>query len=258
VAAIVSTANAFEGKIEATVTQGSETTPLLYTVAANFLRIEVAGTNSPNPIDIVDLKSGALTLVFPHNRSFVRLKSAVAGVADLGQTKINEPRPATAATIPTPPAGIGPQSQGATASNIPPMPMPPSQGYGAPGMPPMMSEKIELKPTGKKEKILGYACEQFEIQARGETMEIWATDKLLPFQPYLRNQTPPFGPRMIEEQWAEPLRAKNLFPLRAILHFDNATERFRFEVKSVKPGKIDNKDLFLPPPDYTEIQPLPF
>jgi hypothetical protein len=132
-------------------------------------------------------------------------------------------------------------------------PMPPM-----PPMPPMMSEKIELKPTGKKEKILGYACELFELRHWGETLEIWATGELFPYQAYLRNQPSHFGPRMIEEQWPGLLTAKKLFPLRAILHFDNATERFRFEVKSIKPGKIDNKDLFLPPPDYTEIQPLPF
>ena len=143
----------------------------------------------------------------------------------------------------------------------------------------MMGEKIELKPTGKKEKILGFACEQFEIKQRGETMEIWATDKLLPFQPYVRNQPPRFGPRMIEEQWAELLTAKKLFPLRASLRFDvpapppprptekrdegvaaTSPERFRFEVKSITPEKIDDKDgkLFQPPPDYAEIQPLPF
>ncbi|MEY2485863.1 MAG: hypothetical protein QOH39_1511 [Verrucomicrobiota bacterium] len=133
---------------------------------------------------------------------------------------------------------------------MPPMPMIP--------MPQM--EKMELKPTGKKDKILGFACEQYEIKQHGETMEVWATDKLLPFQPYLRNQPSRFGPRMIEEQWGELLTAKKLFPLRASLHYDNGAERFHFEVKSVTPQKIDNKDgkLFQPPEGYFEIQPLPF
>lgn len=251
--AIASNAAAFEGKIEATITQGSEATPLLYTVGANFLRIEVTGTTAVNPIDIVDLKSGELTLLFPHNRSFVRLKSvAVAGVADPGHGKSGEPGSATPATMLPMPPGIGPQSQGATAPNIPPMPPMPVM--------PMMSEKIELKPTGKKDKILGFVCEQFEIKARGETMEIWATDKLLPLQPYVRNQAPRFGPRMIEEQWPALLTAKKLFPLRASLHFDEGAEHFRFEVKSIKPEKITDKDgkPFQPPPDYAEIQPLPF
>lgn len=129
-----------------------------------------------------------------------------------------------------------------------------------PMMPPPMSEKIELKPTGKKEKRLGFACEQFEIKQRGETMEIWATDKLLPYQPYVRSQPHRFGPRMMEEQWAELLKTRNLFPLLVTLKFENGAERFRFEVKSVTAKKLTEADasLFQPPPGYVEIRPLPF
>jgi hypothetical protein len=45
--------------------------------------------------------------------------------------------------------------------------------------------------------------------------------------------------------------------LRAGLRFDEGAEHIRFEVKSVTQGKVDQKELFQPPPDYTEI-PLPF
>ena len=124
---------------------------------------------------------------------------------------------------------------------------------------PAMAEKLELKATGKKEKILGYACEQYELKQRGETLEIWATDQLLPYQPYLRSQPHRFGPRMLEEQWPQMLTSRKLFPLRVSLRFDNGQERFRFEVKSIKSDKIDEKDrtLFQPPADYTEVRPLP-
>ncbi len=131
-------------------------------------------------------------------------------------------------------------------------------------MPPMPMEKLELKPTGKKDKILGYECEQFEIKQRGETMEIWATDQLPPYQAYLRNEPHRFGPRMIEEQWPALLTAKKLFPLRASLRFDigpgqtAGPERFHFEVKSIKPEKVSDEKLFQPPEGYFEIQPLPF
>ena len=129
-----------------------------------------------------------------------------------------------------------------------------------PMMPPLMSEKIELKPTGKKEKILGFACEQFEIKQRGETMEIWATDKLLPFNRYTRNQPPRFGPRRLEEQWPELLEPKKLFPVRVSLRFVNGAERYRFEVKTISPTKITDEEgkLFQLPEGFTEIQPLPF
>jgi hypothetical protein len=153
--------------------------------------------------------------------------------------------------MPVNPPGVGPQmSASPGAPGMPAMPM----------MPPPMMEKMELKATGEKTNLLGFACEKFELKQRGETMEIWATDQLLPFQNYVRNQPHRFGPRMIEEQWAGLVKSKKLFPLLATLKFDNGTERFRFEVRSVTPQKLTDDDarLFQPPPDYHEIQPLPF
>jgi hypothetical protein len=256
--AIASHATAFEGRIDVVITQGNETTPLLYTVGENFLRIEVTDSDSeksragwPHPIDIVDLKSGALTLVFPHNRSFVRLKG---GAQDSMLAMPGAP------ALPLPP-GIGPQSQPGTAPagvgqggggppHIPAMPM----------MPPMPMEKVELKATGEKKEILGFACTRYELKQHGETLEVWATDKLLPFQQYVRTQPPSFGPRRLEEQWAALLSERRLFPLIVSLRYDHGVERFRFEVKSVKEEKIADPEgkLFRPPPDYHETEPLPF
>ncbi len=91
-------------------------------------------------------------------------------------------------------------------------------------------------------------------------MEIWATDSLIPFHSYRRNQERHFGPRLLEEQWQELLAARNLFPVRAILRSENNAESYRFEVKDITPGKPNDSEgkLFLPPADYTEIPPLPF
>jgi hypothetical protein len=127
-------------------------------------------------------------------------------------------------------------------------------------MPPPMMEKLELTATGDKTNLLGLACEKYELKQRGETMEIWATGHLFPFQPYVQNQPHRFGPRMIEEQWGELLKAKKLFPLLAVLKFENGEERLRFEVKSVTPQKPEEQDsaLFQPPAEYREVQPLPF
>ena len=121
-------------------------------------------------------------------------------------------------------------------------------------------EKMELTGTGEQTNLLGLACEKFQLKQRGEVMEIWATDALLPFQNYVRNQPHRFGRRMIEEQWGDLLKARKLFPLRAVLKFENGAERLRFEVKSVTPGRVEDKDgaLFQPPPDYHELEPLPF
>ncbi len=254
-----SPAGAFEGLIKAASTQGGQTTALLYTVGTNALRIEVTGSARPNPVDVLDRNSGQLTLLFPHNRSFVRLKPA-------------PDNPATPPGFPGMPAGmpvgIGPQTQTTpAASPLPAMPqVPAGMGAGmASGMPslpmmPLPSEGMELKATGLKTNLLGFVCEQFEIKQHGELMGIWATRQLLPFQDYVRNQPPRSGPRLIEQSWARLLTAKKLFPLRASLRFENGPERFRFEVLSVTPQtlKAEEADFFLPPEGYIEIEPLPF
>ena len=137
-----------------------------------------------------------------------------------------------------------------------------------PMMMPPMANKLELTVTGERTNLLGFVCVKYELKQRGQVMEIWATDQLIAFQPYFENQPDGFGMRRLEEQWGDSLKAKKLFPLLAILRFEHlpaqpgnrppaaSPERMRFEVKSVKPGKMTDDSLFQPPPDYLEIQPL--
>jgi hypothetical protein len=321
-------AQTFEGRISATLTRGGETQTLLYTAATNQLRIERGETDHPYARDIVDRETGAVTLVFPHNHSFVRLKntgqasSTAAGMPGMpappgglppgiGPQPFHRPDGSTS-PIPLPPAeplpsagvppglkplrpvtvesaspgllptGIGPTNLPGMSTRpvIPQMPEMPQMPAGvaaqsSPGtaampgrpmmppramMPPMGMQPAELKPTDQTTNLLGYTCTCYELKERGETMEIWATDKLLPFQPWLANQPPRFGPRRIEEQWVELLKARKLFPLRVVLKLENGPERLRFEVTAIEPGKIDPLDgaPFQPPPDYHELEPLPF
>ena len=230
------TAVAFEGRIAAEMARGGQSEALLYTVGTNFLRVEMTnGLYGPTPVDILDLQSGQLTLLFPQNRSFVRLPAAA-------ETR------AAAAVAPTIATAPGPAAF-TTPPNMPAMPMGP-----------MPLQKMELQATGQTTNILGFACRQYEIKQRGRTMEIWATDQLLPFVAYARNQPRPGGGRMMEERWPALLAAQKLFPLRASLRQDNGVERFRFEVKSVTSEKLTDEGggLFQPPPGYFETQPLPF
>lgn len=266
--AILQNASAFEGRITATLTRGGDPENLLYTVGTNFLRVERLETDRPYPRDIVDLTSGQLTLLFSNNRSFVRLPSADQNASATPQLPPQmSPPPGVMQTH------IGPTNLPGTP-NMPQMPnVPAGPGPGAPGMampmmPPMPMEQAGLKVMNDTTNILGYPCAHYEIQQRGEVMEIWATDKLLPFQPWLRNQPHRFGPQMIEEQWGGLLRAKKLFPLLAVLRLQTPStpghaappgpERMRFEVKAITPDKITDDTLFQPPPNYHEIQPLPF
>lgn len=228
---------AFEGRIDVGVTQGGQVLGLLYTAGANGLRIERTETNWAYARNIVNLQTGAITLLFPHNRSFMRLKT----------TSRSSPRPVQGAPGPGRlPPGVGPQ------------------GGGPPGTPtmPMMAmpmEKMELNPTGQTTNLLGYACASYEIKQRGQTMQIWATDQLLPFQSWMPSQPHRLVPRRIGEQWGELLKAKKLFPLLATQRSDKGLERYRFEVKAIRPERITDEDgkLFQAPTNYVEVPALP-
>jgi hypothetical protein len=265
----------FEGRIVASFTRGPETLAVLYTIGANSIRIELTGSAYPYAINIVDRKSGALTLVHPHNRSFMRLKpDANADIPALLRNSGPSPglAPATAQQTPqslpsfpgitNPPAapgslppGIGPQ---AGPANSPPL----GPGNAMPKVMPNMvpQEAIALLATTNKTELKGYACTRYDATNQAQRMEIWATDKLLPFVPYTQNRVPRLGPRGIEDQWPEWLKSRGLFPLKASLHFAHGPEHFHFEVQSITPGHIDDSEgkLFQPPPDYHELEPLPF
>lgn len=220
----------FEGRVTVAITRGGEVQNVLYTAGTNFLRIECLDTNWPHARDIVNLQGDELTLLFPHNRSFVRLNSQMASPA----------RP----QFPSP-------GQPGTPPQMPAMPM----------MPPPPAEKMELTKVGGTTNILGFTCVRYELKQRGQTMEIWATEQLFPYRPYLENQPHHAGLPMIEEQWGKWVAEKNMFPLMAVLKLQNGAERYRFEAKSVTPEKVrpeDETKLFAPPPGYQEIQPLPF
>jgi len=303
---VVGPANAFEGRINATLTRGGQSQTFCYTVGTKDLRIERGETDRPHARNIFDLQTGDLTLLFPHNRSYVRLKASnpnsapqvpgmplppgglPPGIGPQPQAAAppHVPAPPVPPNLPALPPGIGPQA-GATPG-APPMPgmpampnlpaLPPDVGPqagatpGAPAMPgmpnmgamPMMPmpgmDQLELKATDDTKTLLGYACIRYELKQRGEMMEIWATDKLLPYQSWQQNQPPRFGPRMLEEQWPELLKARKLFPLLASLKFENGPERLRFEVTTITPEKIADPDgqLFQPPADYHQLDPLPF
>ena len=129
---------------------------------------------------------------------------------------------------------------------------------GMPGLPmmPMPDEALEIKATGEKADLLGYACARYEIKQRGETMEIWATETLLPFQPYLQKRHSRAPSRLMEECWGDLMKTEKLFPLRVTLKSQNGTERLRFEVKTITPEKIDDRDgsLFQTPAGYHQLE----
>ena len=272
-------AGVFEGRVTASQTRGSEVQTYSYTISTNRLRIERGETDWPHAKNLIALDTGAVTLLFPHNRSFIRQPAATENAAPVGIPAMSVPAapppmnfgPTNLPGMPTPPP-MPAMPNGMAAPPAPPASMPPGMpamppmpvgtGGGLPVMPmmPLPGEALELRATGEKTNLLGYACEKFEIKQRGEIMEIWATDQLIPFRSWQQNQRPRVSPPMIEEKWGDLVRARKLFPLLAVLKFEGGGERLRFEVKTITPQKIEDKDgtLFQPPADYHELEPLPF
>ena len=283
----------FEGTISATLTRaGTQITNFEFNRKGNLLRIENT-TNKLEPINIVDLAANKLTIIYPHNTTFVRVdltkRAAQPGVLPLPP---NSPSLGSgAAGFPTPPNAS--QSEAATGQigpkispppgfsspppmpSIPPMPNNPmaaAPGMGMPSipmMPPMpampgMSGPTELKKTDKTKKIQGFECTLYTMSDRMETFEIWGTNDsdLFPFRlierDYLGHR---FGPQMIEETWPEKLREKSLFPLEATLKMDpGGQERLTFKIDKINSAKADKIDpkLFQSPDKYIEIQASQF
>ena len=109
---MIHSAFAFEGRIHAALTRGGQPANLLYTVGPHCLRVENTATYWPNPVDLLDLPSGEMTLLFPNNRSFVHLPHAGADA--------NPPAPG-AMPLPMPPGGLPP---GVGQHAAPPEPFP--------------------------------------------------------------------------------------------------------------------------------------
>jgi Domain of unknown function (DUF4412) len=281
-------APAFEGRISASISRGGPPAGLLYTVGTNFVRVEMTDTNVLNTVDVLDRRSGTVTLLLPRNHCFIRLGSEAANPST---TPSDFPSMADGL-----PPGIGPQTPpvspagttgmpGAPAWPQPPGTLPPGIGptnfarlpaprpfapapvpSANPGLSAMRMAMMpagggfELRATGQKTNLLGYACDRYEIKQWGQTMEIWATDQLLPFQDYLSTQPPRAGPPMIELRWGELLSARKLFPLLASLRFANGLERYHFEVRAIMPGRLTAQDArrFEAPQGYVELPSRPF
>lgn len=255
----------FEGIIEAKLTRGSHAESYTYSVGTNMLRLVRNETDHPYATNLIELDSGRMTLIFPHNRAFIRMKRLEHPAAS----------PPGFPEIPIPPGGlpqgIGPQA-GFTETGMPQMPD--LQGLPMPEMRPedparptrptrrRSSRELQFSTTDVTTNLFGYACTLYELRQRDRFMEIWATDRLIPFHQWF--QHPPrrhHGPQHMEEHWAELLRIRNLFPLQVELKNENGKSLpFEFKVVSVTPKHLGAEEvkLFQPPAEYHELAPPPF
>ena len=65
--------NNFEGTITATEENGQAPTAFLYTRKGDLVRIETPDAKTPVPINVLNLAQQKLTIIYPHNRSFVNV-----------------------------------------------------------------------------------------------------------------------------------------------------------------------------------------
>ncbi len=128
----------FEGRVEIVLSRkGAENSTILYTVGAGNMRIESVDSKAQKPINIIDLKTGTTTLLFPRNHTFVHFP--LPGSRPSMPAIDSRPMPLSSL-----PPGIGPQSgvldpraneQGAatTAPPIPSLGASPPAGIGPNG-----------------------------------------------------------------------------------------------------------------------------
>ena len=322
----------FEGIIEAVLVRGDYRESCTYSVGSNMLRVARNETDHPYAVNLIERDTGRITLIFPHNLSFMRMEPPAMTSArpedfpgmptligelpeGIGPQADSFDMPFTAmpsdlpgmpnmpaqmeAGITIPPGGlpegIGPQAGSCgiphtAMPGIPNMPdatglsgMPSDMGAGmqAPGMMPepdgeragrvyegrgqsarrRRSRELLFSETGETTNLLGYACTRCELRQHDRVMEIWATDQLVPFHPWLQDPPPRHpGPQVMEEHWGELLQARKLFPLRIeVRNEEGHSVPFEFKVLSITPRQFDPEEKrFRPPPDYHELEPPPF
>ena len=102
--------------------------------------------------------------------------------------------------------------------------------------------------TGRTEKILGYACEEYlSKHKKGET-EVWVTAALGKLSGFY------WGEKDAEKSvWQKHLASKGFFPLRIVDRKSAGNEAMRMEAASVTPKSLPDS-LFEIPKDYRNIE----
>jgi hypothetical protein len=147
-------ASIFEGTLSATLSRGGTATQFLFTRTGSQLRVENIDKSKPEPINIVELDAHNLTIIYPHNSTFVHV-DLIRQLPDPAQPGAPQMPPG----FPTPPnpAAAGPDSgapnSGAATASAPPRPaISPPPGFPTPppmpSMPPMPQMQLPQMPVG--------------------------------------------------------------------------------------------------------------
>ena len=105
--------------------------------------------------------------------------------------------------------------------------------------------------TGRKEKILGYECDEYTITDGKKVTTFWGAHGLGVFHSMMRGGPggPPKGPSALEKA----AESEGVFPLRTIETNARGKEISRTEVTSVEPGSQPDS-LFVPPKGFQKFE----
>lgn len=80
---------------------------------------------------------------------------------------------------------------------------------------PRDTNKVSVRRTGKKQKILGYNCEEIIFEESGATMEVWGTTELSSLREAIRTLNDIQKQQV--PQWSKELEKLKLFPMKTIV-----------------------------------------
>lgn len=218
-----------------------------YRLKDERLRIDQPGEVIPAPaVNLLDLASGTLRILHPHNGTWQEVESG----------KLSPARPG----LPGPQAGVGPRQGPVIAPPaLPAIPRMPDPGR-VPLMPPpvlpiLQAGTPELKDTGEERRIHGYACVRHTITfAHDGEMSLWlAAPGMFPPFHLLASDVPERQSRDPFAQVPALLREKNRFPLLAEWKGKDGSVINRWEVVAITPDIILDASLFEVPESFQRI-----
>jgi hypothetical protein len=263
------------GEIRLRVISGPQETEFRYLLRDGTMRIDHPGEIIPAPpVNLLDLASGNLTILHPHNGTWQRVPAAKLRPRQLGTSGLPDIGPRQAPGI-TPPGEAGhvpvvaavPASPGPRPPDFPrPMPaIPPSDAFPVPSalsqelaipfgrVPPM-----ELKATPEQREIHGYPCTRHTLAIPREgVMSLWLAGPGL-FPPFhLLEADLPDLPRSHDELAKVPalLRERDLFPLLAELKGGDRSPILHWKVTAITPSTGVDASLFLVPGGFQPLVP---
>lgn len=113
-----------------------------------------------------------------------------------------------------------------------------------------MAKPPEVTKTGKKDKILGYTCQQYKVSWANMTLDMWVSEEIAPEIDFSKF----YGGLLMAGPLAEGLSEIKGVPLKTVMETEAAGTHSRYisEVTKLKTKKISDSEFELPK-GYREV-----